>query len=289
MDLNGDGNVDILSGSYSRQDQNMAGLFQVLWGQEGGTWKAPEVLSGSDGEPLIITCTDTKTPLEKICTRPTAVDLNGDGKLDIVSGNFRGTFAVFQGEGNGKFAPNSTVLETGGKPLQVKSHSDPFFKDWDGDGDLDLISGSAQGGVFLCENRGSATEPKFGAPVTLLEPVGHGADETKMGDGHLQGPQGDTRVWVDDVNGDGKFDLLIGDATRLVFPAKGVEEATASKQLREWKAKEKKVMEAQQVGRGEPSEADMKKFNEAYEALQEERKQFVRDEATGFVWVRYQK
>ncbi|NJN14803.1 MAG: hypothetical protein HC813_04155 [Planctomycetes bacterium] len=37
MDLNGDGNIDILSGSYSRQDRDMAGLFQVLWGREDGT------------------------------------------------------------------------------------------------------------------------------------------------------------------------------------------------------------------------------------------------------------
>ena len=35
---------------------------------------------------------------DKICTRPFAVDLNGDGKLDIVSGNFSGTFGFFAGD-----------------------------------------------------------------------------------------------------------------------------------------------------------------------------------------------
>ena len=30
MELNGDGHLDILSGSYSRQSEDMAGLFQVL-------------------------------------------------------------------------------------------------------------------------------------------------------------------------------------------------------------------------------------------------------------------
>ena len=111
MDLNGDGNIDILSGSYSRMDEDMAGLFQVLWGADAGTFKKAEVLKGTDGEPLLLQRTkprkiwgftiskDKGNSTDKICTRPTAVDLDGDGKLDIVSGNFAGSFAVFAGEG----------------------------------------------------------------------------------------------------------------------------------------------------------------------------------------------
>ena len=33
MDLDGDGHIDILSGSYSRMERSMAGLFQVLYGR----------------------------------------------------------------------------------------------------------------------------------------------------------------------------------------------------------------------------------------------------------------
>lgn len=291
MDLNGDGNIDILSGSYSRHEQDMAGLFQVLWGKKGGGWNAPEVLCGSDGKPLIITSGSGNEDgtIDKICTRPTAVDLDGDGKLDIVSGNFRGTFVFFAGEGNGKFAPQSVTLDTGKGPLKVSMHSDPFFIDWDGDGDLDLVTGSSQGGVFLCENRGSAKAPRFAPPTTLLEAPSAKAGETKIGDAHVKAPQHDTRVWVDDVNGDGKFDLLVGDSIRLMFPAKGVDEATARTKLGEWEAKEKKAMPIMPANGAEPSEADMKKVQETYEALQAERKTFVRDEPTGFVWVLYQK
>jgi len=267
----------------------MAGLFQVLWGQKGGTWQAPEVLCGSDGKPLIITCTDPSQPLEKICTRPTAVDLDGDGKLDLVSGNFQGTFAFFKGGGSGKFASTNTWLRAGKQPLAVSAHSDPFFVDWDGDGDLDLITGSSSGGVFLYENRGTKKSAKFDKQTTLVTAVDHSDGAAKMGDGHLKGPQGATRVWVDDINGDGKLDLLVGDRVGLVFPAKGVDEATATAKLRQWEAEEKKVLGAQQSGRGEPSEADAKKFREAYEAMQEKRQAIVRDERTGFVWVLYQK
>ena len=54
MDLDGDGRRDILSGSYSRMEQAMAGLFQVLYGKADGTFRRAEVLKGTDGEPLII-------------------------------------------------------------------------------------------------------------------------------------------------------------------------------------------------------------------------------------------
>ena len=48
MELNGDGKLDLLSGSYSRKEQNMAGLLFVLHGHEGGFKKATPLL-GSDG------------------------------------------------------------------------------------------------------------------------------------------------------------------------------------------------------------------------------------------------
>ena len=54
MDLNEDGYDDVLSGSYSRMEQDMAGLFQVLWGQSDGTFKRAEVLTDPSDEPLII-------------------------------------------------------------------------------------------------------------------------------------------------------------------------------------------------------------------------------------------
>ena len=50
MDLDGDGRHDILSGSYSRMEQDMAGLFQVLYGKGDGTFRPAEVLMGTDGK-----------------------------------------------------------------------------------------------------------------------------------------------------------------------------------------------------------------------------------------------
>ncbi len=296
MELNGDGHLDILSGSYSRHERDMAGLFQVLWGKEDGSFRPPEPLKGSDGELLIITSSGGEdATIEKICTRPTAVDLDGDGKLDIVSGNFGGTFAWFRGDGDGKFAPTSTWLRARGKddaegePLRVPHHSDPFFVDWDGDGDLDMLSGSSNGGAFLFENRGSKTSAAFGEPTTLHAVREHRSGEVQLGEAHLQGPQGSTRIWADDVDGDGKLDLLLGDSVRLVFAAEGVDEATAKRELARCETEQQALYATLPAGDAQPSEAAMKKFQQAMEELEAERSKYVRDESTGFVWLLRQK
>jgi len=288
VDLNGDGNVDILSGSYSRHDEDRAGLFQVLWGTGQGTFEKAAVLEGTDGQPLIITA-KAKETTTVICTRPTAVDLNGDGKLDLVSGNFAGTFAFSKGVGGGQFAPKSKLLMAGRKPLSVLAHSDPFFVDWDADGDLDLLSGSSQGGVVLCLNEGTAKKAKFAEPTELVSRAVLRSSEIRLGDAHIQGPQMSTRVWVDDVNGDGKLDLLVGDSATLHYPAAELDEATVRAKLAAWEEKRKELMQSlPRREKGRLAEAKMKKFNEAHTALYKEREQFLRTERTGFVWAFYQ-
>jgi hypothetical protein len=301
VDLNGDGNIDILSGSYSRMGSDMAGLFQVLWGTEKGTFKKAEPLKGTDGEPLILrgpkpkkiwwfTVSKDDSATDSICTRPTAVDLNGDGKLDIVSGNFSGSFGFFPGEGKGRFAPKPTMLTTGqGDKIRVASHSDPFFVDWDADGDLDLVSGSAHGGVFLCTNQGSAKEPQFTQPAELVPAFGYGDRPIRLGDAHLKGPQTDTRVWVDDINGDGKLDLLVGDAVTLNHAVGGLDEKTVLAKFADWKKKRDKELQAARGTVGKWTEAQRKKYQETSSRLEKERETFMREESTGFVWVFYQK
>ena len=268
----------------------MAGLFQVLWGEADGTFRPAEPLRGSDGEPLILpTGGGEDDVVDKICTRPFAVDWDGDGELDLVTGNFIGTFAWFRGEGAGRFAPQCTWLEADGERLSVRLHSDPFVIDWDGDGDLDLLSGSGGGGAFLFVNVGTRTAPKFAStPVTLLADFEHedGAEE-RFGDAHVVRPTHATRIWIADVNGDGKLDLLLGDQIQLQHLQEGVTEAAAKAALADWGRRQQELFAS--MPQGEPTPEQEAKWSAAWDALLEERKKFVREDATGFVWLLQQK
>src|SRR5215216_1617663 len=161
-------------------EQPMAGLFQVLWGKADGTFKTAETLKGADDKPLLIPVgTDENAWINGICTRPTAVDWDSDGKLDLISGNFTGTLYLFKGEGKGRFQPKGELVTSEKGPLKVRgNHSDPFIVDWDGDGDLDLLSGSSEGGVEWSENTaGKGKPPKLKPFRSLIEPTG----EIKIG------------------------------------------------------------------------------------------------------------
>jgi hypothetical protein len=283
VDVNGDGNIDLLSGCYSRHDRDMAGLFYVLHGNKDRTFKTAVALDGTDGNPLILPAgRGQEDMVDKICTRPFACDLDGDGKLDIVAGNFRGTFGFFKGEGGGRFGPSASWLEAKGRPMAVAAHGDPCLVDWDRDGDLDLLSGSAGGGVFLFVNEGSRTAPKFGARATLVEPAGHRGGEMRFGDGHCVGPAADTRVWAADVDGDRKLDLLVGDSVTLYHAAAGVDEAAARAKDAEW---QKRQQAHQQSYPRDGDQAARQKWQQDYANLRAERDAFLREERTGFVWL----
>jgi hypothetical protein len=284
VDVDGDGRNDILSGCYSRMETDMAGLFHVLRGQSDGTFKKAESLKGIDDKLLIIPAGKDKM-VEKICTRPYAVDWDGDGDLDLVVGNFAGSFYLFKGEGKGKYAPKPEQLMAGESPLQIKGHhSDPFVVDWDGDGDVDLLSGSTEGGLQWAENTaGKEKSPQLKQFDVLIKPeskVGYGGI---MREADLKGPASATRVWVDDVNGDGKLDVLLGDLVTLVSPVGGISDeefktkfaswqgamAEATKALREDSADEKAQAEAM----------------ENYQKLAREKGTFMKEDRTGFVWL----
>jgi hypothetical protein len=284
VDINGDGQRDILSGSYSRTDEKMAGLFQVLYGEPDGTFRKAEVLKGSDGEPLIIPA-EEETIVEAICTRPFAVDWDGDGHLDLVVGNFAGTFYWFRGEGKGAFQPKPEAIKAGKELLRVEGHhSDPFAIDWDGDGDLDLLSGSAGGGVQWAENAAGAGKlPELRPFRVLIRPTTTFEFGKLLSEKDLTGPTTSTRVWVADVNGDGKLDLLVGDSVTLISPANNLSVTEYKKKFTIWqKAFEKaSTSRSSQTGDEEEQTRASEEFREVYE----QRKEFMNEERTGFVWL----
>ena len=81
--------------------------------------------------------------------------------------------------------------------------------DWDGDGDLDLLSGSALGGVQWAENRAGPGKPPQSQAFRSLVKAGKLPQSGQvLRDEDLTGPASSTRIWVDDIDSDGKLDLL---------------------------------------------------------------------------------
>ena len=113
MDLDGDGDVDIVSAEYS--------LHQIRWheNQDGGRlWKT-----------RVIAVVPNPTSV-------TSVDLDGDGHADVLSasGEYNGTFSWYKNDGSGVFTRQGQLTEEAYQPRAV------LAADLDGDDDSDVLS-----------------------------------------------------------------------------------------------------------------------------------------------------
>ena len=95
------------------------------------------------------------------------------------------------------------------------------------------------------------------------------------------------RVWVDDVNSDGKLDLLVGDSVTLISPVKGVSAEEFKKKFADWQSAVTAASAALGSAAGDAS--SQAKANEAYSKAYSRRAEFMHEEMTGFVWLYVQK
>ena len=139
MDLDGDGHIDMLSGSWPGE------LF-FFRGKPDRTFGPPEMIKDKDGEIINVGGGVRKQSGGGLL-------ITGNAKFETTP---EGTFVTYKGK-RYKSTPEEPIFTTG-------CASAVHAADWDGDGDLDLLVGDIQGNVQLIPNEGTARAYAFGKP-----------------------------------------------------------------------------------------------------------------------------
>ncbi|PKP40375.1 MAG: hypothetical protein CVT96_09065 [Bacteroidetes bacterium HGW-Bacteroidetes-13] len=136
-------------------------------------------------------------------TNSTLADLDNDGDIDMLTGDFYGNFFYFRNDGNSS-SPAFAAPQT--NPLGLSQipglfiNASPVFVDIDNDGDLDVFSGETYGTFHFFRNTGTPTSPAFAPrqtnPFGLTQLV-------------LSGITYSTLSFAD-LDNDGDMDMLVG-------------------------------------------------------------------------------
>ncbi len=172
-DVNGDGKADIVATLYNDADAGCQNnTLAVLTGLGTGKFNKPVYYS-----------TGTTAQAYEVFL----ADVNGDGKLDIVTSNMDGTISVLLNKGKGTFGPATVITSVAAlNPY----HNSIAVGDFNGDGKADIAVATlwSQETVYVLLSNGDGT---FQTPIVTATP-----DYTYT-------------LAAGDFNNDGKLDLLV--------------------------------------------------------------------------------
>lgn len=217
MDLDGDGTLDMLSGSYWPGD-----LYLFRGKKEGGFEKGAILEDGKEkhvnaGRPWP---SEDEPDMDSLAASPWAADIDADGDLDLLVGNIGGRVVWIRNDGTATkpdFSAHKEKLKAGGKEIRVDGDAGPIVVDWDADGKLDLLVGDGEGAVWYFHNTGERNRPEFAAGKRFVERSPYSGKELRTSDAiTAQGMR--AKVCATDYDGDGALDLLVGDFLSMQKP-----------------------------------------------------------------------
>jgi len=182
VDINNDGNPDIISGSWP-------GEIFLFRGEEGHSFAAPEMIKDKEGKFINIGGGIRKDTMFSPWggDQPEGLLIAGYAKFENTP---EGTFVNYHGQ---------RLESTPERPIGITgTASAAHAADWDGDGDYDLIIGDIRGKVYLVPNEGTSESYAFGKEQQLH--AGGKPIDAKRSAGPF------TADW----DGDGDLDLLVG-------------------------------------------------------------------------------
>lgn len=150
------------------------------------------------------TCGDLNVGLR---ATPVVNDWNGDGKKDLLIGNFEGNIVIYLNGGTDKSPVFDSLpynLRVNRTDFNVGGRAAPRIFDWDRDGLKDLLIGEYEGWIYFLKNVGTNNAPVFNSFKKLLLVDGR---PLRYPD---EGGAPRSRLFVTDWNNDGLPDILVG-------------------------------------------------------------------------------
>jgi hypothetical protein len=161
-DVDGDGLPDLIIGNYGYYDSSY--YYQATLQSVFSTRIAYYKNTGQLNNPSFHLETDdfgNLSLLKELGAYPAFGDLDGDGDVDMITGNADGTLTFFQNTAGAANEPVFTSPQFHYKNIDVGNFSAPQLFDLDGDGLLDLMIGNQKGKIVYYHNEGNIYSPVF--------------------------------------------------------------------------------------------------------------------------------